>query len=66
MDLREISRTEEYGELLRQLNKLAAHLERELVDAGRSQPVETIRFMAGKVNGVRLTIDMLTKVRQYE
>lgn len=64
-DLSELFYTDEYEELLRRLERVAVHYERDLIDACGLQPVEDIRWKAGRVNGVRLALDMLTRAREH-
>jgi hypothetical protein len=60
----EVLQSDEFGNIIRQIEHLAARHEQELLDACKSQSVESIRFAAGRVSGIRLVASMLTKAQR--
>ena len=62
--LEEILATEEFLELIRRIEAMAVHHERKVLEGAANQPVESIRYSAGRVNGIRLVLDMLLNARK--
>lgn len=60
----DIARTEGFELLIRQLSDLAEHYERQVVHAAADEPIETIRFAAGRANGIRLVVDRLKLAKE--
>jgi hypothetical protein len=60
----DIARTEGFSVLLAQLRDLAKHYERQVVNAAADEPVEAIRFAAGRANGIRLVVDRLEMAKK--
>lgn len=62
--LEEVLATEEFGELLRRIEALAVHHERQVLEAADNKPLESVRYAAGRLTGVRLVLDLLTNARK--
>lgn len=59
----DIARTEGFEVLMSQVAKLAGHHEQQLMAAAASEPIETIRYIAGRLNGIRLVLSWLEQQR---
>jgi hypothetical protein len=60
----ELAGSEEFATLLARIEKMAAHHEQHVLNAATDKPIETIRYEAGRANGVRLVYDMLLTARK--
>jgi hypothetical protein len=60
----DIARTEGFTVLLVQLKELAEHYERKVIHAAADEPVDSIRFAAGRANGIRLVVDRLQMAKE--
>lgn len=59
----DIARTEGYGILLKQIEALAVHHEELVVRGAAREPFDTIRFAAGRANGMRLILSHLKEAK---
>jgi hypothetical protein len=59
----DIVRTDGFAVLLTELRELAKHYERQVVNAATDEPLETIRYAAGRANGIRLVVDRLQQAK---
>jgi len=59
--VREILRTQGFRFLLKRIETLAETQEATTLTAAAHDPLDSIRFKAGRASGVRLVLDMLKK-----